>query len=442
MRKLAEFVIEEYKSKALESEKEQIWSDVLMINKPYNDTKYRKLCNDLLDNYEQFLIHEKLKTTKMLKSNLLLESIKENDHKELVEKHISKSNRILDREIDRSADYFLQKYFFGRNLQTLKTNYERKVDKKKTEALTEYDKLSGSLDAFYVIEKLRHAIELLTWARLYKTEVSVPDLKHTFLLIENEGLLDIAAVQIYRSMYLLVSEEENENEYYLLKKLAMNEISSFPIIEQRGILDVLLSYAIKGGNKGNKESLAEMLNLYEWGIDTEIIFEKGHLSPTTFRNYILGGLRLGEINKVEKFITEKSPLIEDSRRENAVEFNRARVAFHKKEYGKVLEQLAKVNYDDIWYNLNSKNYLLASYYELEEWDALSFQISSFQQFLRREKSIREGYRKMHLNYASFLGKIVSKQYDKTSLAKLRQSIKDEKLVFNRKWLLEKIEELL
>lgn len=442
VRRLAEFVLVEHKDKELHTEKEIIWAETLGIMKPYNDTKYRKLCNDLLDNYEHFLIHEKLKSTKMLQSNLLLESIKENDHKELVDKHINKSNRILDREIDRSADYYLQKYFFGRNLQSLKTSYERKLDKNKSESLSEYDKLSGSLDAFYVIEKLRHGIELLTWAKLYKTEIAIPDLNDTFDLIEKENLMQIPAVKIYRYMYSLVSKEDNEMEYLLLRDLAQTEITNFPLIEQRGIIDVLLSHAIKGGNKGDKEALAEMLSIYEWGIETEIIFEKGHLSPTTFRNYILGGLRLGEIDKVENFIAEKSSLIEESRRENAVEFNKARVAFHKKNYSKVIEQLAKVNYDEIWYNLNSKNYLLASYYELEEWDTLSFQISSFQQFLRREKSIREGYRKMHLNYASFLGKIVSKQHDKASLVKLVQVIKEEKLVFNRKWLLDKVEELL
>ena len=428
--------------KKTELAKEEIWTSILKETKAYDDIRYRKLCNELLENYEQFLVIEKLRNTNLLKSNLLLESINELDHKELVEKHINKSNRLIEREIDRSADFHLQKYLFGRNLQSLKTNYERKLDKNKDESLAEYDKLAASLDTFYVIERLRHAIELLTWAKLYKTEIEQPELTFTFELIKSKGLGELPAVKIYSLMYDLVIKYDDSEKYFELKDLAQSEINSFPPLEQRGILDVLLSCAIKGGNKGDKESVAEMLSLYEWGIDTEIIFEKGFLSPTTFRNYVVGGLRIGEIEKVEKFISEKAEMIEASRRENAVVFNRARVAFHKKEFEKVIELLSQVNYDEVWYNLNSKVYLLASYFELDEYDALSFQIGSFQKFLRREKSMGEDYRKGFLNFSTYLKRIMNKQIDKKAMAKLRDEISGQKAIYNRRWLLEKVDALL
>ena len=77
--------------------KETLWTMVGFAD-GYKDIKFRKLCNDLVALYEEFLTVEQLLDDEMLKSNLLINGIKQNDSQILIEKHISKSNNIAKSE--------------------------------------------------------------------------------------------------------------------------------------------------------------------------------------------------------------------------------------------------------------------------------------------------------------------------------------------------------
>lgn len=438
---LGETLIESLKADIEIVSKESIWSKIHDDKTAYSDLKFRKLCNDLLERFERFLIYEELETEKLLQANLLLDSIKTNKFERLIEKQVKKSNRLIEREIDQSAEYYLRVYFNKKILQNLKTNYEKKADIKNALNKLSYIDLSQNLDSFYVIEKLRHATDILTWRKLYKTDIAI-DLGFTLDIVEKYDLQSIPAVKVYVLMYKLMSNLGTNEDYEELKLFSRKVIDNFPREEQREILDVQLSYVIKDVNKGDKNAVLEMVKLYEWGIDSEVILSQGYLSPTTFRNYVVGGLRLGLFDKMEEFIKSKQHLLEESGRDNAVNFNLSRVAFYKKNFEEVLFYLNKVNYEDVWYSINSRVYLLAAYYELQEFDALESQLESFSTFLRREKSIQEMKRSSHYNFANRLKNVYKNSLNKDKLRLLRQELADDANVFNKSWLLEKIDELL
>ncbi len=422
--------------------KEEIWHQILERSEKYNDLKFRKLCNDTLERCENFLVNEQLEKSKLLKANLLLVAIKEKDLKSLIEKQTKKSNRYLSRTLEQSSDYFLNRYFYNRNLQSLVSNDERKKAKISQSVTFEiYDELSTNLDAFYIIEKLRFATDVLTWRKLYNIDFKI-DISKIQELVASEKFDSVPAVKIYHLMYQLLSNQAGEKVYVELKKLVEEEIQNFGIVEQKEIADALLSYVIKNVNTGKKKALKEILALYDWAIEEEVILEKGFLSPTTFRNYVVAGLRLSEFEIIESFIKNKSKLLKESLRDNAVNFCLARVAFHKKDYSSVLLYLNKVNYEDIWYNVNSRNYLLASYYELDEFEPLVLSINSFLVFLRREKSIEADRKVKLISFASYLKKLLGVRHSKHQLRKLREEIEKNNAVFNKSWLLEKIDELL
>ncbi len=421
--------------------KQEIWELIFESNK-YEDVKFRKLCNDVLERFENFLVVEQLNSSNLQKLNLLLVALKNQNIKEIVEKHISKSSRLFEREIDQSSEYFLQKYFYERSLQNLKTNYEKKENIKSYLNNYNYLDLSKNLDSFYVIEKIRHATDILTWRKMYKTDIQI-DLGFTTHLIEQYNLDDKPAVKIYFLIYQILANAIDVNGYFELKNISIQSIDIFQDEERREIMDVLFNYCVKQINDGEKSFYNELLELYDWGIDSEIILTNDQLSPTSFRNYIVSGLRIGEFERVEKFIHEKSNLLKETRRENAINFNLARVAFHKKQFNKALELLSKVNYDDVWYHVNSRSQLLAVYYELEENIVLESQMDSFQVFLRRDKSMQESKSNLYSNFTKFLKRIYkANRRDTEVLSKIKEDIIKESQVINKPWLLEKVDELL
>ena len=117
--------------------------------------------------------------------------------------------------------------------------------------------------------------------------------------------------------------------------------------------------------------------------------------------------------------------------------------FYRKNYGKVLDHLNKVNYEDVWYNLNAKTLQLAAYYELDEYDALESLLQAYKMYIRREKSLSPS-RKIHyqklIKFTAALTKINAK--DKIKVQKLKEEIENTKGVVSKPWLLEKVEDML
>ena len=418
-------------------DKKSFWlTNLKNLKGDYDDLKFRKICNDVLDRYEQFLINEELNKDRLLKSNLLLNSIKSNKLIGLAEKHIGKSAKVLERSIDKSADFYLQKYFYNKSIYNLKTNYEKKAELKKTIDNLTYKDLSENLDAFYVIEKLRHATDVLSWRKIYQSNIDL-DISVALKMIDDLNLSHIAAVKIYHLMYLLMSDEGTKQDFKSLRNLAVEQIDFFPSSERREILDVLLTYCIKESNKGSTGLYDDLLSLYDWGIDSEIMLENGALSPTTFRNYVLAGLRYGSYSEVEKFIDQRAPLLEEKHRENAIYFNKARLNFYKKNFDDVISFLSKVNYEDVFYAVDSRMLLMAAYYENKEIDPLESTLDAFIKFLQREKKLDVFKKNAYLNFCKFLRRFI--QFKEKDYDTLMEKIIETKPMYNKAWLLQKVE---
>lgn len=439
--RIVEVLEESIKNQEAIGTKDAIW-DLLNQPQQYNDSKFRKLCNDVLQKFEEFLVIETLSKKKLSRTNFLLTSLKQFRFPKLTQKNIARGRKAFEREVDRSSDYYYELYTFEKIIHNLKSNYEKKTNIKSFFGELSFTELEKNLDVFYVIEKLRVACDEIAWTKMYNTKSSI-DISDTLEAISKKQLFTIKSVDVYWKMYEILSEPDNYNSYFQLNDLASKHINDFPQDEQREILDALIGFCVNQVNKDNSDFLVEMLNLYDWGIKQQIMLTNGYISPTSYRNYVVVGLRANELDRVEKFIYEKGLLLEENKRENAINFNLARVNIYKKKYDDVITFLTKVNYDDVWYNLNSRIYLLVSYYELDEYMAMESQLESLLTFLRREKSVQDSVKVLFSNFAKYLKKIYRAEHkDPKALSRIKSELVDEKNVINKSWLLEKIDELL
>jgi len=163
------------------------------------------------------------------------------------------------------------------------------------------------------------------------------------------------------------------------------------------------------------------------------------MTPWSFKNIVTNGLRLNEFDWVENFIREYSPFLDPRYRDNAVTFNLAQLFFYKKDYSKVISQLSHVEYDDMTYNLNSKTLLMASYYELDEIEALGSLLDTFRVYLSRNKELPAVRRKHYLNTIKIvrrLSKVIPG--DKIEIEKLQKEVNNTQGVVSRNWILEKL----
>jgi len=421
---------------------EYIWISVFYDEK-YNNQKLLKLNSDLVKLLEDFIAQKEFDNMSSLRSNLKIAGANKRNLVKLYNGILGEIERLGKLEMNQSAEYYLTKYQIEKNIFSLKTENEKKNEKFEITSELNINNISENLDYFYIAEKLRTYCTLLSWKKMYQLDIEMKNMDFILQLSKAQPYATIPPVSLYYKMYLTYVEGDDVNNYFELRDLIKKYIHLFPSDEQRDIYSTAISYCINKVNKGDLDFQKETFLIYKETIDNNIVLTDKLITQTTFRNIVFFALRVEEFDWAENFILEYAQFVDEKYRDNAVEFSLARLEFYRKNFGKVLVHLYKVNYEDVWYILGSKTLQLASYFELEEYDALESLLQSFKMYIRREKSLTNDRKATYTNlikFTSALMKINPKEQSK--VLKLRDEIVSTKGVVSKPWLLEKVENLL
>src|SRR5690606_7835674 len=117
-------------------------------------------------------------------------------------------------------------------------------------------------------------------------------------------------------------------------------------------------------------------------------------------------------------------------------YNLAMLHFYKGNFPSVLSLLQQIEYEDLTYNLGAKSMLLATYYELDEFEPLHSLLDSFKVFLNRKKSkIPSSTITNYQNLIKFTRRLLSiNAGDEIALNKLEADINKSEGVASIKWL--------
>jgi len=116
--------------------------------------------------------------------------------------------------------------------------------------------------------------------------------------------------------------------------------------------------------------------------------------------------------------------------------------FETGDLKKVVRALNQIENPDLFVLLSSKSLLVKTYFELNEVVPLLSLIHSFKQLLKRKKVL--AYHKANYShFVKFITRLVKLDtWDKEKLRKLRMEVEQEKVVYDKEWILKKIDALL
>lgn len=418
-----------------------IW-EITFKGVEYKDARFRKYNTDLLSLLEEFLSIEQFKSQPLQESTNLLEAVIDNKMPELYNSVLKTTERLSDRHLERNANYYFYQYMAEKHRFNLTSEFEKKSASKTKIQFYNIQDINDNLDYFFVAEKLRYYCSMLSWKNVVKHDIELLFIDDIVELVKNKKYYNIPTIGIYYQIYLTTIEPEDPEHYYKLKELIQKNLNLFPQQEAKHIFDAALNYCVRKVNKGNKRFNKELLNIYNEGLEKEVLLMNGEITPTSFRNICIIGLRLGDIQWVEDFIKEYSIKINQKYRDNAIKFNKSRVALFKKDYDALIDLLNEVEFDDLVYTLDSKLMLIIAFYELGNKDLAMSSINAFKVFLVRHKNIPDQYKLIFGNFNSYVEKIIKLQFTKNKLNKLKEDLALEKSVASKNWLNEKIQELL
>jgi hypothetical protein len=416
---------------------------IVFNNEPYHNQRFLKLNSDLLSLLEDFIAQQEYEGMTSLRACHKLAGAGKRNMTKLYNGILGDIGRLNKYEINQSSEFYLNKYQIENRIFSLKSENEKKNVKFDIDIELNMQNVSQNLDFYYIAEKLKHFCSLLSWRNVYKINFEIDNMDKILQVANSDPYNKIPVIQMYNSMHLTYTDEANTENYFKLKGFIKNFIHIFPEDEQKQIFATAISYCVNKVNKGDFSFQKETFFIYRETIERNNLLVGGLITPTDFRNIVFFALRVNEFEWTENFIHDYAEYLDPRYRDNAVEFSLARLEFYRKNFGKVLDHLNKVNYEDVWYNLNAKTLQLASYYELDEYDALESLLQAYKMYIKREKSITPERKVHYLNLIKFTSSLMKvNPRDQSKIQKIKIEIEQTKGIVSKPWLLEKVEEMI
>ncbi len=401
----------------------------------------RRLNSDLLNHLIGFFAQKEFVVDKLLYNNLKIKGIGKKKIQFLFDAVEKTNQRNLDLFPNKSSDYYFSNYTFEKIKTEMKSDDDRKKSKAKVQDEISIDKVSYNLDQFYIIEKLKLYITLLSWKKSYKIEQKISHIHEIKSILSKETEKN-EIISVYLTIVKTLEKPKVITYFHLLRSQAKKYKYKFSEEDYNYIYDALISYSITTMNKGNSDFIRISLDVYKEALKTKALLKNGKIPEITFNNIVAMACRNKELSWASQFIEDYSSYLDANSGKSAVSIASARVEFYRKNFKKVVELLSEVEYETVIYNLNSKTILLYSYYEMKEFDALDSLINAFKVYLNRERSISKGRKKRYNQLLGFVKRIANvNPRDKRKIKLLKKRLDETDGVLNKTWLLEKVAEL-
>jgi hypothetical protein len=433
---LCDTLMEHIEQKKEGFKRQQVWRK-LFPNTPYDDVYFRKACSALLELVERFMAQEAFDQNQNRQNSALVDFIASHQVAPLYNSVVNHlRDQVLRKPYCTIEDYY-QAYLLERRYYQI-MDYDTKLNQR-----ANLEDISRNLDICYLTEKLRMECAALTQKKVSGQRY---DLAFTNQLVEELRKYPIdqyPELATYYYSYLTLLEEDDITHYDNLRRMLALYGALMPRKEAIELYDSAMNYCIGKVNKGNRDFLHAYYELSKEATEKRIFVENGIIAPLRFNNMVIIAVRAGEMEWAEQFIHDMKVHLPPDSRDNITAFNLARVYLYQKQFGRSIELLRNVEYEDIGINLISKTIQIISYYELDEMEALDSFTDAFKTFLNRQKNIAELHRTAHLNLIKYVKRLLRIQpRDSAAVEKLREAaLKDKFSTVNHDWLMEKINEL-
>lgn len=371
----------------------------LYPNESYNELKINNLLSQLTRQLFDFLAFANYQQSNHLQELCLIDELKQRNLDKLMLQEAKRLDKKRGKLSIQNTSYFFENYMFYKQL-------DEHFLKQPKRAFDENLQLKNdNLDVFFVNTKLKIACDMLSRNVVIQADYET----HHFETLErwlqtNERYLMFPSVAVYYQIYQTIKNGKIE-DYQQLKQLLEENLIIFPNAELSRIYDYVLNFCIRQINHGNADFYREILEVYKFLLDNQIIFQNGFLAQWDYKNIITVGTRIGETEWTENFINNYKKHLPPKERENAFVYNKASFYYATKAYKKSLQLLHEVKFTDTSYHLGAKIIQLKSYYELEEGEPFYALIDAFKIYVMRNRAISTYRKQANLNFIKLAKRI-------------------------------------
>jgi hypothetical protein len=252
---------------------------------------------------------------------------------------------------------------------------------------------------------------------------------------------DFIAMHYYE---ILLNIRKEDKYYFELKNLKSRIEDKLNSNTLRNLYVTMVNYCVRKTNMGFTGFSTERFEL-----DNEIMEKDIHSTGQNFdMNYFLSSVRnavsLGKHTWSEDFIKKYSIKLEPRHKTFAENYALGVLSYGKKEYGKALEHLAKINIEYSARKQQIKDLMIVIYCETGSIENALNLIDTSKHSLKNDKQIPEERKKTFNKFLNFTGKYIKLKLepDDFKANSLIQKIIASGHFVNKVWLLKKTRELI
>lgn len=250
---------------------------------------------------------------------------------------------------------------------------------------------------------------------------------------------------LFQHLYKCFENLENENDYFEARKIFKELKPKLSDEMKLKILMMSIFYCTHKQNQGIRKYKVELLNLYKEKLEEG--FTQDFSNPTyplnNFRDHVLIGIELNELDWVKYFLEEYSKYLPDSTREDEVKISRSKICMHISDFQKSLGHLKDIKPSNFMHYADVSTLKLCNYYELGLFEEAYSEIDKFKHYIRNHKEMP----KIHRTYASNFIKVYSMLLKAKTDPKfgdvelIRKQIKSTAFMNKAAWAMKKLLEL-
>lgn len=419
---------------ANELEKEEVFVK-LFPNQKYDEPKMRYMMSDLTLLLEEYISVNYFMEDDFYKKFFLIKSFNERKLDKFFNQNLEDINVFNQKKTFRDSEFYFNQYLIE------EVSYEFTSERRNRSFDISLQEVVDNLEFNYLAKSLKYYCEMVNRSNILSVKYNLNFFDELIQYLLKGDFNDKPAIKIYLSIYQTLSGSDNQDVYFELLEQLQHYSHLFKQKEQRDMFVFAQNYCIKRINGGYDGAIEQMFDLYQMMVDKKLIYEGKYVSQPDFKNIITVGLRLNKIEWVEQFIEGFKNDLNPEFAENATTYSQAWIHFSRKEYDKSRRMLLKVEFNDVYYHLDSKSLLLKVYYEMNEFDAFFSLVDAFRIYLKRNKFISETQRNNYQNFVNMANKLMKlKSRGQKFSSDLIEEINNTKPMADLVWLQLKMSE--
>lgn len=401
---------------------------------PWDAARLRTVLHALAELVRHYLVWTELTGDPEQYQGLLARALRARDLPELSAQALRRAGQHLESAPTRDTDWH------DRRFQLQAEQLRAQAGGARSQELN-LQELSDHLERGFVLKKLKLACELISHQTVFPKDYHFGLLDQVLAYVRERGWVETEPdVALYYYCCLALLKADEKQHFEALYPLLLQAGQVFPHAECRDLFLLAINYCIRKVNEGQTSFAQQGLKLYQHAIETGYLLDKGQLSRYTFRNAVGMGLKIRAFDWVEEFIGAYSDRIAPEHRDAMVRFNRARLAYSRRQFGQALGLLSHADFDDVLLHLAAKTLLLKICYEAGEWRLLESALDALDVYLRRKKIIgyhRDNYRRVVRTFRKLLA---LNRFDVVALQRLRSAVEADVQLSEREWFLAQLPE--